>query len=315
MDEIDIFEKYTIKEISKKSRIGEKDLQNLKDEKFDKFSKTKGLGFIKILEREYGVDLSQKRERLLEYLKENDKLENSELFIAPPKKEKSSKPLAILLLIALIVAIGYFAYSKRENNTNNKDANYTFNPMVNEAKNLSGIDEKNDTTKFLNSSSSSISSSSKNDIIENTADQNSSYEDELNDTKNYTPPAKELDTKTAPPKEESNKTITLTSQTQDINKTKDTDTDLTIYSKNRLWIGVISLKDHKKRSYLKEGNTTIKIKNDTLISTGYGYFTLYYKGIKKVFSTKQRIRLLIKNDTVTKITKEKFLELNRGKNW
>ncbi len=63
----EILEENSVKTISQKTKILESNLESLFAGKFDTLQKTRALGFIAIIEREYNADLSRLREEALEY--------------------------------------------------------------------------------------------------------------------------------------------------------------------------------------------------------------------------------------------------------
>ncbi len=289
-NERDFFEIYNIKDISKKTMISEFDLQILKNKEFDKINKSKGLGFIKIIEREYLVDLSKLKNELIAYLKEHNKIQNTEFFIAPPPKKKNNKIVAIFLLLLIIVAgIFYMIHFKNEHKIIINTNGYKATPAIKEAKKLVNID------------------------LEKTNKSNKSVIDvsDINDSNESNNTDKILS-------KEQNKTAINQSKTIDNNvsnlstffKAKN---NLIIEPKTRIWVGEIDLDTHEKKSYTKDSNISIPINNSTLVVTGHGYFKLFYKGKKFNFSTKSPIRFFIKDDNISQITKAEFIKLNKGK--
>ena len=63
----EILEENSIKTISQKTKISDSNLEALFEGNFTALQKTKALGFIAIVEREYHADLSALREEALEY--------------------------------------------------------------------------------------------------------------------------------------------------------------------------------------------------------------------------------------------------------
>ncbi len=291
-NERDFFDIYNIKDISKKTMISELDLQILKNKEFGKINKSKGLGFIKIIEREYLVDLSELKKELITYLKEHNKIQNTEFFISPPPKKKNNKIVAVFLLLLIIIAgISYVVHFRKEHKIIINTNGYKATPAIKEAKRLVNIEfnESNETNET-------------NETNINALDTNDS--NESNNTDKFL-------------SIEQNKTVINQDKTMDNNisnfsilKTKN---NLIIDPKTRIWVGEIDLNTHEKKSYTKDSNISIPIKNSTLIVTGHGYFKLFYKGKKFNFSTKSPMRFFIKDDNISQITKDEFIKLNKGK--
>jgi len=100
----DILEENSIQAISQKTKIPEDNLEILFDNKFENLRKVKTLGFISILEREYGADLNALRAAAKNYYDAFG--EESGITIATPftieKKGKSK-----ILFIAVFLLLGY----------------------------------------------------------------------------------------------------------------------------------------------------------------------------------------------------------------
>ncbi len=294
-NERDFFDIYNIKDISKKTMISEFDLQILKNKEFDKTNKSKGLGFIKIIEREYLVDLSELKKELITYLKEHDKIQNTKFFIPPPAKKNNNKILAVFFLLLIIIAgIFYMAHFRKEHKIIINTNGYKATPAIKEAKRLVDI-------KFSETNESNESNET-NKSIANILDINDSNESNNTD--------KILS-------REQNKTVIKQGKTVDNNMSNfsvlKTKNNLIIEPKTRIWVGEIDLNTHEKKSYTKDSNISIPIKDNTLVVTGHGYFKLFYKGKKFNFSTKSPMRFFIKDNNISQITKDEFIKLNKGK--
>lgn len=327
MDDVDFFDKIDIKEVARKTLINIKDLEYLKNEEFDKLSKTKGLGFIKILEREYKVDLSRKKEKFLEYLKEEGRDTTKEFFIAPPKPPAKtfSKLIASILFILISVGILYILYLNFGYDTSLNQATLDDNRVIKEAQDISGI-EVNETNiteenivKNTQPKSNIAETNTTTGVMESQRTDTSIVSDTKTEFSEDIQNEKEI---VAKPKEETLKE-SLPSQEQISNESVDTNEStsadlkytLTIVPKNRIWVGVIDLKNYKRKSYLKDTNITIYASVPCLIATGHGRFKLYSKGEILDFNTKSPIRFLVKEGNLTQINKEEFIKLNRGKYW
>jgi len=321
MDELELFDKNSIKDISKKTRISEKDLEYIRDEDFDNISKTKGLGFIKIIEREYGVDLSEKREKLISYLKEHDRYKNKEFFIAPPSKRRYSKYIAFFILVLMLAGVIFIFYLKKPSSFSTVEKSYgEQNPIVNEAKEISGIEINSTNTTKEDGGSVAIEENMAEVADDNqtsmTTEENSSKVEAENKQQNI-----ENNVSEAPKSVESSAEQVVTQvATTEKNTSKPAEkvameNSLILSPKSKLWVGVIDMNNHKKKSYIKDNNLTIAVNSDMLIATGHGEFTLYYKDKKLSFSTKSPIRFYIKDGNLTEINKKEFIKLNKGRYW
>lgn len=320
MDDVNFFDKMDLKEVAKKTLIDIKDLEYLKNEEFDKLSKTKGIGFIKILEREYKVDLSQKKEKFLEYLKEQGRDKTNEFFIIPPKPPAKIYPKLIAFMLFFLIGIGvlYILYLNSGYNSSSNQATSDENRVIKEAQDISGI-EVNETNSVEKNLNENIQTES------NTTEINTTYNGTVLQEDNA---AMIDDTKVAPPKDKKEKNITINTVTtvemqQDSNSSVDFIENnitnegniITIEPKNKIWIGVVDLTTYKKSSYIKDENITIDKNSSYIVATGHGHFKVYYREKVIDFNTINPVRLLVKDGNITQIDREEFIKLNRGKYW
>ena len=105
----EILEENSVKSISQKTKISESNLENLIAGKFEALQKTKALGFIAIIEREYHADLGRLREEALEYYSAHreDSVYATRHYLDEEKKGKS-KFVTLLVLGLLAYATWYF---------------------------------------------------------------------------------------------------------------------------------------------------------------------------------------------------------------
>jgi len=100
-----------LKKVSNKTFINESDLAAFLEQDFDKINKTRALGFIQILEREYPVKLDELRKAYLAHYHQNQKNEKQDLFVhakAEHEYEWQKYLLWIVPLFLFIVALWYF---------------------------------------------------------------------------------------------------------------------------------------------------------------------------------------------------------------
>lgn len=324
MDSVEFFKNVDLEEVSKKTLISKKDLNYIKNEEFDKLSKTKGLGFIKIIEREYKVDLSDIKDKFIEYLKEHGKDKTKEFFVPPPKQPVKlfSKFVAVILLLLIAIGIIYIIYLNIGYRSSSNEANIEKNQIVKEAKYLSGIDvnESNITQEdYFPAKKEQESNAS--DTMPSSSETNSA--EGLTKEANVTSTDTNI-TKNEPLKNESTnneQAVTKPDKAKEQNQTKnDNNTTIqsytfTIVPKARIWVGVVDLDNFKKKSYLKDTNITIKKSHNFIVATGHGEFKAFFKDKVLEFNTKNPIRFLVKDGNLSQIDRKEFIKLNRGKYW
>ena len=83
----------------------------------------------------------------------------------------------------------------------------------------------------------------------------------------------------------------------------------------RLWIGRIYLDDKKKEVFIGEGNFSVDLSRDQIITTGHGNFVLNIHGEKREFAKQRPVSFLVQDMNMTEISQSRFKELNEGKAW
>ncbi len=118
MLEFDDFVKLSPTEVAKKTFISVKFVKAFFTKDFEKFNVTKAHGFIKIMQREYDVDLDEWLSEYEAYHLANQS-DEKELFLVPKAnhEEKGARFrvfISLLLIVSIIAAILYF-FSKQSN--------------------------------------------------------------------------------------------------------------------------------------------------------------------------------------------------------
>lgn len=103
----EILEENSVKSISQKTKISEDNLENLLARNFEVLMKTKTLGFISILEREYKADLTALKEEALEYYAAHQ--EDHAFSVAVPMEEVK-KGKSKLFLFVILLLLGYASW-------------------------------------------------------------------------------------------------------------------------------------------------------------------------------------------------------------
>ena len=103
----ELLEENTTKTISERTKISEENLEYLLNNDFGAIKKVKTLGFISILEREYGVDLSKLKEEALAYYDQHAANESVTIGL-PIMEEKKGRPKWIWLIVPIL--LGYASW-------------------------------------------------------------------------------------------------------------------------------------------------------------------------------------------------------------
>jgi len=112
MSYIKFFETHNIDEVAEKTHISPVILNFLQNRRFDKIEKHKFYGFIKIIEREYGVNLDDLKDEFKEYIDSLPPEEDET--IAPQPIKENNKGGYLLVFILMILIIGVVYYMKKD---------------------------------------------------------------------------------------------------------------------------------------------------------------------------------------------------------
>lgn len=295
-NDIGLLEKIGLHEVSKKTHIEVKQLQYIINKEYDKLNKINTVGFIKILSREYKLDLSEWLEAYRAYWdahKGDEETQKEKIFIRAKGEGSALRWPVLIFLLLLCAGVGAYFYAPK--------------PDINV---WAMVD------KFLPQINTESSGFSNAPVVKEAADS--------------------LGVKVEERVVESNSTNTTvqavlvpleSNQTLEANKTKETvsieDKPLVkslpneaILSPNRkVWVGIIALDSGVRKERNSDQNLTIDLTKRQLIKTGNGYFKLVYYGSVEDFTEQGATRFLVEEGNISKISEEAFLKLNQGKQW
>ncbi len=113
-DSIGVLKEHSIESIHEKTRIAHENIKKLLAKDFSAFSKVQFMGFVSIIEREYGVDLSSYREAYFEAMGGKPKsTPKPEAYVTPEEHTQRFKGLSLLLSIVIAVVVVVFFVSNR----------------------------------------------------------------------------------------------------------------------------------------------------------------------------------------------------------
>lgn len=307
-NDIRVLEKIGLQEVCKRTHIEVKQLEYMINNQYDKLNKINTLGFVKILSREYKLDLTDWLEGFHDYWTEHKAEEDAhkEKIFIRAKSDRSYKKAAWLFLILVFIA-GVFGVGsvfqvnidilslldKVKSDTNQTTA-YQSAPIVQEAANSLGV-KVEERVIDNNSSNATV------EAVVVRIDENLTRTREINDTN---------DSNVSIPSNLPTLPDANVSLIKDVPQNK-----AIIMPTRRIWIGTISLDDFSRKDGASDQNITIDLTKRQLIKTGNGYFKLSYDGSVEDFTEQGSTRFLVENGAIKKISEEKFIELNRGKNW
>ena len=298
-------------EIARTTRIDAQNLEYIINKDFEKLANFNVKGYIKILEREFGLDLSDWISEF-EVAKEGfapvkkAKVEQVYTRKMSPERSGGGWLLWLLITVLLIAAVFYFGLYKSFNDflgsllgEQNKTT-YSDAPIVNNTqKKLEniGIDvvSHNATDeKFALKSDANAAA---------VADENLSSLNALD---------RSIRIERASIKTEENSTDENATQSAPVPSK-----DIVLSPRGKMWIGIIDLKSGKKREMVINAPYVVASQGneELLISTGHGMFELGKADGNVTFSERNTQKFHVKDGNITKISADEFLRLNKGKKW
>ncbi|GAB6074530.1 hypothetical protein [Nautilia lithotrophica] len=264
MNANDFFEQYSIEIINKRTRISPISLRYIKNKEFEKIQRVKFLGFIRIIEKEFNVDLS---ELIEEYNQATNHTITSSSNINETKLQEPKKHNTLMLSILAVVLFSLGAYllynkynSLKSSNINELNKT-TFIPTDENTTSQQPLQEQDNNSKQIN-------------IEKNTSFSNVS------------------NIKSQPiAKEQTNNTPKTT-----IPK------NIEIYPNEKVWFKAINLDNNKTLEYLTSNPKTL-IGPNWYVKFGHGNITINYGNQTITPDTKKIVRILFQNGKIEYLKK------------
>lgn len=311
MNELENLKEIGIKEISRKTHIEPTFLQYIFDKNFEKLSRLNIRGYAKILQREYGVDLSELLAEYDAFMQENTPDESNKTVVSPKiasytpddiTNQRQGGGSGFFFWIVILAIIGggayYFdAYKYVQNfiatlNEDNTSVSYSQSSIVNEVK-------KNiiDTNVTITQNAPKIEANSSNVKISAPAEQNVTVSPASVDQNAIKP---SMAAQPAP-KIEQNVTKPLN--------------EAVITPKQRVWIGIINLENGQKTSSDTSKSVNINLDQRQLVVCGNGNIELKIGDKVTKYNPSRPARFLVENGDMKFLTYDEFVEMNKGKSW
>ena len=298
-------------EIARTTRIDAQNLEYIINKDFEKLANFNVKGYIKILEREFGLDLSDWLSEF-EIAKEGfapvkkAKVEQVYTRKMSPERSGGGWLLWLLITVLLIAAVFYFGLYK------------SFNDFLG-----SLLGEQNKTTysdaPIVNNTQKKLENIGIDVVSRNATEDKFAIKQDLNTT-----PAMDENLSSLNALDRSIRIERASVKTEE-NSTDENATqsvpapskDLVLSPRGKMWIGIIDLKSGKKREMVINAPYVVASQGDEdlLIATGHGMFEVGKADGNVSFNEKNTQKLRVKDGNVTKISNDEFLRLNKGKKW
>ncbi|NPA27530.1 MAG: hypothetical protein GXN91_00570, partial [Epsilonproteobacteria bacterium] len=136
----EFFKSYSLETINERTNIPIEVLERIKNKEWEKLKKVQTLGFLKIMEREFEVDLSEAKKEIEEFFKDfktKEPISPIDLVDVEIGSSTGNKIVSLILTIITIIAVGYTGW-------------YYYNKQNSVP--IEGFDENNETQNSNNSS-------------------------------------------------------------------------------------------------------------------------------------------------------------------
>jgi hypothetical protein len=339
-DGVDFLIKQGYKKLSAKTFISDIDLERFLNKDFQNINKTRALGFIQILEREYDVDLSELKQAYLEHEHAHKPKEPDTLFVETPIKEEKVWQKYIPYIAGFLVVGGLTFYLFKPNNdavenqellTQQIEENKS---IIDEAqKNLEKFEEnksrvaanstlENTLTHTDKTNSSIATSNTSNDddldldkvVLEMIKERNISIEEDQNITLNKNITVAKVEKQV---KNQKIKPVVIKDEPkkQKTKNKKAINGQLYIEPTRKAWVGVIYLDNFTKKDFLIRSKLPLDPNRDQLIVIGHKYFKIFNKDYSVKFTGRGPVRFIYKDGELMEINKKEFVRTSAGVAW
>lgn len=275
------------------THISREFVQAIIHESFEDLHSVQFFGFISILEKTYGIDLSELRAKGKAYFSEQDsKSDVSKKVFVVAKEQKSNTTL--FLFIGILVFLSFLYYS------------FVY---------VSSKDETTvviDSTKIENVQKKLEMSSQKEPVLvidENKNNDEVAIEEVNTSEEAVTPKQEEINEAEPVVQEEEQEEVIEVIEPVDVVRT------LKILPKRRIWAGYINIATNQKYQKVFKKEFALDTDKDWLLLFGKGTAYLEVNGEVQKFSSDQNMRFKYVNGKFEKITVTEFKILNKGSKW
>ncbi|WOE69703.1 hypothetical protein RZR97_11410 [Hydrogenimonas thermophila] len=299
-----IIEKNGLDAVSEKTRISKKNLEKLQKKEFSDFSKPRALGFISILEREYKEDLSELKEDIIKWF-ENESDKQTTHIAFPPAKDGKSIHWIVIIPLIMVLVFGFYLYQNEFSNTQ---------VAIEKSLSIKSIEKiYKEQNNQKTESSKAIKEPEQKQAEENSSNRilDEKREDTLTVDKNISTSIESAEKDVKP--------------VNSIKKKSDANTSISpyvpieniiVYPNRKMWIGVINLKNRKRKSRVISQTFSIEADSEKLIITGHGFFSINDTvGNNLKFSDPDKHYFVLKDGVLKEIDSKEFMHLNGGKIW
>ena len=286
---------FDIKEVERQTKIPLEYLEAIYAKNYDFLKDTNLKAYLRILSREFNIDLDGYLEDFENYCAENSS-DDSKIQVNPrltgyvAKESKSSFGWLVLVLILLGVGVWGFKFIK--------DLDFNWSDLQPDFGSKSEVNVSEENIAIIKPNADVI----ENIVVDEVLDQNTSKEEILVVDENATTEQNLAEEQIKEQKEE----VQVKEATANVIK---------IIPATKVWIGIKNLNDMSKRSLSTSEAYELNTTENHLILTGNGMLDLVNGDNNKSYRTRDALRFYIHDGIIEEIDYAKYVELNKGKTW
>ncbi|MGM9995636.1 MAG: hypothetical protein ACI35K_04395 [Campylobacter sp.] len=284
---------FDIKEVERQTKIPLEYLEAIYAKNYDFLKDTNLKAYLRILSREFNIDLDGYLEDFENYCAENSS-DDSKIQVNPrltgyvAKESKSSFAWLVLVLILLGVGVWGFKFIK--------DLDFNWSDLKPDFGSKSEVNVSEENIAIIKPNADVI----ENIVVDEVLDQNTSKEEILVVDENATTEQNLAE-----------KQI----QKEEVQVKEATANVIKIIPVTKVWIGIKNLNDMSKRSLSTSEPYELNATGNRLILTGNGMLDLVSGDNNKSYRTRNALRFHIHDGIIEEIDYAKYVKLNKGKTW
>ena len=286
---------FDIKEVERQTKIPLEYLEAIYAKNYDFLKDTNLKAYLRIISREFNIDLDGYLEDFENYCSENSS-DDSKIQVNPrltgyvAKESKSSFAWLVLVLILLGVGVWGFKFIK--------DLDFNWSDLKPDFGTKSEVNVSEENIAIIKPNADVI----ENIVVDEVLDQNTSKEEILVVDENATT-------------EQNLAEKQIKEQQEEVQVKEATANVIKIIPVTKVWIGIKNLKDMSKRSLSTSEAYELNATGNRLIITGNGMLDLVNADNNKSYRTRDALRFHIHDGIIEEIDYEKYVKLNKGKTW
>lgn len=286
---------FDIKEVERQTKIPLEYLEAIYAKNYDFLKDTNLKAYLRILSREFNIDLDGYLEDFENYCAENSS-DDSKIQVNPrltgyvAKESKSS--FAWLVLVLILLGVGVWGFKLI------KDLDFNWSDLKPDFGSKSEVNVSEENIAIIKPNADVI----ENIVVDEVLDQNTSKEEILVVDENATT-------------EQNLAEEQIKEQKEEVQAKQATANVIKIIPVTKVWIGIKNLKDMSKRSLSTSEAYELNATGNRLILTGNGMLDLVNGDNNKSYRTRDALRFHIHDGIIEEIDYAKYVKLNKGKTW